>query len=620
MGLSGMLGSALSGLDVIGANLDLVGRNVANADTPGYTAKTRGQATLVANDRTSGVRLLDISREIDVLVQRQLRNERSGAGYANTVADFSQALDRLYGVPGQENAIDTLFNTFRQSFEALVATPDGLITQDQAINDAQVLTNTLNAMSNDIQSLRLSAENGIADGVERVNELLAELEDINEQISTTLQREEPPADMLDVRDLYITELSDLIDIRVIERPRGTVSIMTTNGTSLLDGKAARLTFDGRGAMTPQAQWSADDDLRGVGTIRLFSPNGLEIDLIADNAIRSGSIAGLIEMRDDRLVEAQAQLDAFAESLALSLTQQTVEGTAIAAPPPGQAGFEVDTTDIQQGDRINLTFTTPPGTTRNISIVRVDGTTTLSDPNLATTDPNDEVILVDFSGGLAAVEAAIEAALTPEVDVVVNGTGLQFLNDTAGTSTIDALSATVTEADLQGGGDEFPLFIDGGRSPELYSGRLEGVPQRVGFAQRITINDAVVDDPSLLVQSDPTTPIGDTSRPQFILDRITSGSWSYPDDTGIGGANSFSGPPSEFLQRIVADQGRKAENALRVQDAQSIAVTALEERFTATSKVDVDEEMARLIELQAAFQANARIISAYQELVDVLLAI
>ncbi|MEO1199639.1 MAG: flagellar basal body rod C-terminal domain-containing protein, partial [Pseudomonadota bacterium] len=37
-------------------------------------------------------------------------------------------------------------------------------------------------------------------------------------------------------------------------------------------------------------------------------------------------------------------------------------------------------------------------------------------------------------------------------------------------------------------------------------------------------------------------------------------------------------------------------------------------FTATSKVDVDEEMARLIELQAAFQANARIISAYQELV------
>ncbi len=619
MGLSAMLGSALAGLEVTGANLDLVGRNVANADSPGYIKKRRGQATLVVNDRTSGVRLLDITRELDVLVQRQLRSERAGSGYADTVARFSQAIDQLYGVPGQSNAIDTVFNTFLQSFEALAATPEGLISQDQAVNDARVLAQSLNAMSNEIQELRLSAERAIASDVQRVNELLGELESINARI-TTAQSGGPPADLLDVRDRYVSELSEIIDIQVIERDRGSISVLTSNGTSLLDLTAARLTFDPRGAMTPEAQWSADDSERGVGTVRLFSQNGLEIDLIADNAIRSGSLAGHIEMRDERLVEAQAQLDAFAESLARSLSDVTVEGGA-ATGLPGQDGFEVDTADLQPGDRINLTFTTtPPGETRNITIMRVDGPSNLSDPNLATADPNDEVIFVDFSGGLAAVEAAIEAELTPEIDVVVNGTGLQFLNDLAGNSVVDAVSATYTQDDPQAGTNGFPLFIDGGLNPRLYSGDMAGVPQRVGFAQRITINDAIVDNPDFLVRSTPTTPVGDWTRPQFILDQIRNGSWTYPDDTGIGGAATYSGPPTDFLQRIIADQGRKSENALRVQDAQQIAVTTLEERFTATSKVDIDAEMARLIELQAAFQANARIISAYRELTEVLLSI
>ena len=37
-------------------------------------------------------------------------------------------------------------------------------------------------------------------------------------------------------------------------------------------------------------------------------------------------------------------------------------------------------------------------------------------------------------------------------------------------------------------------------------------------------------------------------------------------------------------------------------------------------VDVDEEMARLMELQAAYAANARVITIVQELLDTLMAI
>ena len=240
-------------------------------------------------------------------------------------------------------------------------------------------------------------------------------------------------------------------------------------------------------------------------------------------------------------------------------------------------------------------------------------------NLATNDPNDEVIFIDFSDTQANIETAIETALAPEIDVAINGANFQILNDTGGNSVIDAVSVTYTETGLQGGSAALPLFIDGGRDPTIYSGALDGVPQRVGFAQRITINDSLITDPSLLVRMDASTASGDPTRPNYIIDRLTNGDWQFAADAEVGGS-VFRGAPGDFVGRVVADQGRKAAEAQRVQQAQSIAVGSLEDRQAQKSAVDIDAEMARLIELQAAFQANARLISAYRELTDILLQI
>ena len=55
-------------------------------------------------------------------------------------------------------------------------------------------------------------------------------------------------------------------------------------------------------------------------------------------------------------------------------------------------------------------------------------------------------------------------------------------------------------------------------------------------------------------------------------------------------------------------------------AQEIVVTALQERFQDDTAVDINKEMAQLIELQNSFAANARIVQVVDELFDVLLAI
>eukprot|EP01042_Synura_sphagnicola_P006467 gene6467-8256_t len=67
----------------------------------------------------------------------------------------------------------------------------------------------------------------------------------------------------------------------------------------------------------------------------------------------------------------------------------------------------------------------------------------------------------------------------------------------------------------------------------------------------------------------------------------------------------------LVQRVVAGQGQASEQAKRLDEGQ-------QSRFLEDTKVNVDEEMSNLIELQSAYAANARVISTVKELLDVLM--
>ena len=89
-------------------------------------------------------------------------------------------------------------------------------------------------------------------------------------------------------------------------------------------------------------------------------------------------------------------------------------------PPARRPASISTPPAgSNGNRINLTYTdTLTNTQHQVSIVRVDDPAALPLGNDATADPNDEVIGVDFSGGMAAVVTQLNALF---------GGGLQFSN-------------------------------------------------------------------------------------------------------------------------------------------------------------------------------------------------
>ncbi|MDA7949631.1 MAG: flagellar hook-associated protein FlgK, partial [Hyphomicrobiaceae bacterium] len=518
-----------------------------------------------------------------------------------------------------------LMNEFVQSLQQLTAAPENFSVREAVVGDAQVLAQQLRQLSADVQSMRQLAEDSIAVAIDEVNEALQQLATINQTLGTQGAGPFPPADLLDERDKFIDVISKNLDVRVKEADDGTVSIFTRSGNALLEGIPVQLNFDQRGDINATTLYSDNPADRGVGTVTLTASNGFSIDLIRNGILDSGRIGGLIEMRDEILVEAQAQLDELAHALATSLSTKTVQGTAAPAGPPD--GFDIDTAGLLSGNPITVNYT-DGGTPQTLTIIRVEDPSVLPLSNDATPDPNDTVIGISFAGGVGAAATDINTALGAlGIDLVASnpaGTTLRIVDDgLAGTTDVNGITASITSTSLQDDGSQLPLFIDGGVASTPYSGSFDGDGQKLGFASRIAINDAVVQDNELLVRyaSSPQTPLGDSTRPQELLDRLSTTPFDFSPAAGIGQTSGpFSGSIVSYAQRIVSLQTGRADQAVSEMTAQEVVVTALQERFQEDTAVNIDKEMAELIELQNSFAANARIIQVVDELFDVLLAI
>jgi flagellar hook-associated protein 1 FlgK len=621
MSLSNAISAALSGLRLTQAGVGLVADNIANAETPGHVRKSILQSS--SSSSAGGVQLLGVAREMDIFVQRQLRAELAGAAYAGTVDDFYVRIAQIYGQPGGLNALDTLYNNFSNSLRSLVTSPESIAMRTDVLNQASVLAQQLNAMSGDIQELRTQAEISISAGVTRVNEILQSIEKISAQLVSAQPNSAEVAGLLDARDSLVAELSKLMDVRVVELERGQISIFTNSGVSLFDHKAARLAFDGRDTIGPQSLWNADPDLRRVGTITLVAPNGYQLDLIADRAIRSGEIAAHLEMRDQVLVQAQAQIDEIAHALALALSNHTVTGDPSSSG--AAAGLQLDLADLKDGNTITLTYTdNVGGQQQSVTIVRVDDAGALPLSSSFTADPDDTVIGVDFSGGMAAVVLALNTALGATGLVFDNPSGdvLRVLDDgVPDLVDVDEFTASITSSAFDVGELSLPFFVDGG-SNSLYTNFVTATgQQKLGFASRIAVNPELKADSSRLVLYASNTQGGDPARPQFLDAQLSAAVRMYSPESGIGtDTQPYEGALNDFIRQAISMQGSAAQNAERLKEGQDIVVNALQERFSERASVNIDAEMARLLQLQTAYGANARVFTAVKEMIDMLMKI
>jgi flagellar hook-associated protein 1 FlgK len=618
MGLSQALAAAVSGLHANQAGLSLVAGNVANANTPGYVRKTINQVAVADSGTAIGVRIGEVQRHLDEFVQKQLRAENAGAAYADLRANFYNQLQQIYGQPGSNTSLDSTFNNLTSALQALAASPDDSSARIGVVSAAQLMAQQLNSMAQNIEDFREHAESGIATSVTTANEMMQRIAALNTQIAQSGLQDTATATMMDQRDLAIDQLSQILDINVVSGPNNQVTVYTGSGLLLVGDKAATLNFDARGTLSASAQWSADPTKRGVGTITLVSPNGTPIDLIETRAIRSGQLAAYVQLRDFDLVQAQNQIDAIASSMASALSDKTTNGAAVTSGT--QAGFDIDIGSLLEGNTFSVSYIDKlTNTQRQITFVRVDDPTVLPLSDAATANGNDRVVGIDFSAGMASVWAQISDALsTTGINSSNSGTMLQLLDDgLGGRVTLTNASTTTTITSFGSGSSQLPLFMDG---TAAYTGsfRITGV-QSQGLASRITVNGALVADPSKLVAYQSGTQAGDATRPSFILAQLTNSTLTFNPNSGIGTVSApYSGSLGGFMRKVIEFQGEAASTAQTLKEGQDVVLSSLQQRFTENSGVNIDTEMTNLLDLQNAYAANARVMSAIKEMLDTLM--
>lgn len=624
MGLSQALSTAMSGLRATQAALALVSSNVANAETPGYVKKTVNQVAGTTGEFGSSVLINGVNRQLDQYLQTQLRTENSGASYADIRSSYLANLQNVYGNPDDSGTIENAFNTLLTAMQGLSTSPDSQSARIGAVAAAQAMAQQLNSTTQGIQTLRANAETGINDSVITANNAMAQIAAINIKLQNNGQTDASTASLLDQRDVYIDQLSQLMDIRTVTNDLNQVTVFTNSGVQLVGTEASKLSFNPQGTITPNTLYNTDPTKSNVGTITINFPHGGSYDMVSTNSIRSGKIAAYLELRDKTLVQAQAQIDQFAASMSSALSDKTTAGTAAPGSVAPQAGFDLDLTGLQSGNVIHVTYKdNTTGVTHNLSIVRVDDPTVLPLSKNATLDPNDEVLGVNFSAGMGSVLSQLNAALGTTANLQFSnpsGSTLRVLDDgAANRSDVLAASVTTTMTSLTSGNLQLPLFTDNGAP---YGGAITANgSQQVGFAARISVNTALLGDPSrtIIYSTNPLTASGDTSRSDFILTQLSTGSYRYSPQTGIGTTGApFTGTLTNFARQFISQQGEAATAAKQLADGQDVVLNTLQNKVSATSGVNIDDEMAHLLALQNAYSANARVMSSIKQMYDTLI--
>jgi flagellar hook-associated protein 1 len=618
MGLTSALASALSGLRANQTALSITSSNVANANTPGYVTESTNQIDVPSGGAGSSALITGVTRELDTFIQGQLRTEIGGGGFADQTANILGQLQTLYGTPGNVGTLETAFNNFTTALQALSTSLTGLSSQTTALGAAQALAQQLNATSQGIQTLRSNAEQDISTSVAQANTDLNQIAAINTKLQGISPTDPSAAPLLDQRDNAINDLAKLVDVKTITDSTGQVSIFTTTGVQLVGAAlVSQLSFKSAGALTPNSLYNSDPTKSGVGSLTITLPNGASFDAVANKAFSSGKIAADLQLRDQTLVQAQTQVDQLAAKLASSLSDLTTPGTAVTSG--AQAGFDLNVANLQPGNTINLTYTdNTTGKQQQVSIVRVDDPAALPLSSLPGASPR--VIGVNFSGGLASVVTQLNAALGPNHLQFSNPSGstLRVLNDVSPDATVNAASVTTTTSSLTSGNPQLPLFTDGG---SLFTGAITSNGSQVtGLAGRIAVNRALLANPANLTvfNNSPPTPAGDTTRPDFIFSQLTNATFTYPAQTGLGSTTApFSATIPGYLQQFLSLQASQASSATQLQQGQDVVVSTLQQKFDATSKVNIDTEMSNLIALQNAYAANAHVISVVQTMMTTL---
>ncbi|MCR5874746.1 flagellar hook-associated protein FlgK [Phenylobacterium sp. J426] len=358
MSLNVTLQTASSGLNAAQAALRAVSDNIANVNTPGYVRKAVDQQPLVVDGVGMGVRVQGVKRITDDYLQMASLTAASDSSRWAMVSQYLDNAQSLFGNPSSDtfffNRLDAIYGAFATAADD----PSSSLLRSQALSNVQDFLAEADRINVQLKELGGTIETKIIADIDRANSLLTQINQLNVEIGRAKLVNADASGSENIQSQLLDELSTLMNVRIIQRDSGGVTVRSNEGVLLAgDGVAAKLAYV-RSDTTPgyiTAQPSAGSAAQPI-------------------QIASGELRGLMDLRDVELPQLSDQMGEFLTRAADRINAAHNASVAYPAPnsltgrntgldlPTAVSGFSGQTTIAVMGAtgvlarRVDIDFT------------------------------------------------------------------------------------------------------------------------------------------------------------------------------------------------------------------------------------------------------------------------
>ncbi|KVE76537.1 flagellar hook-associated protein FlgK [Burkholderia vietnamiensis] len=644
----------VSGLNAALWGLTTTGQNISNAATPGYSverpvyAEESGQYT-ASGYLPQGVNTVTVQRQYSQYLSDQLNAAQSQGGAQSTWYSLVAQLNNYVGSPTA--GISTAITNYFTGLQNVANNASDPSVRQTAISNAQILADQLNATGQQYDALRQSVNTQLTSTVSQINTYTAQIAQLNQQIGAASSQGQPPNQLLDQRDLAVSNLSSLAGVQVVRNDSG-YSVFLAGGQPLVVADKSYQLAAVTSSSDPSELTVVSQGIAGA------NPKTPDQSL-PDASLSGGTLGGLLAFRRQTLDPAQAQLGALATSFAAQVNAQNSLGVDLSGNPGGSL-FAVAPTTVfaNQGNTgnaaLSVSFTNPAQPTTGDYTLSFDGTNyTLADRasgsviGQSTSMPaslgglqlsfssgamnaGDQFTVLPTRGaltgfGLATTSGAAIAAASPVVasasttnigtgKIVSNGvsSGYQIpatkLTYDAATNSLSGfpVGTTVTIAGtpptsvtIANPTDSVPYNASQGAKMTM-SGTLNGVT--------VTLSGAPSDGDSFSI-GPYAGGTSDGSNALALSQLVTAKSLG-------GGTTTLTGAYANYVNGI----GNTASQLKSSSAAQTSLVGQITSAQQSVSGVNQNEEAANLMQYQQLYQANAKVIQTAQTLFQTVLGL
>lgn len=325
MSLFGMIGMTSRALDAQRYGLDVVGNNLANVNTPGYTRRVADFGANPPPDRFSagnGVEVLGVRSMRDRLYDQRLFDERPLEQQQAAMADALSLAEAALGATG--SSVDGAMADFFDAFAELAEDPSSTTAREQVVSQGQALAGAFNGMAARLTEAARATDARVRADVDQINALTERIASLNKSIASA--PEEQTLRLRDEQTEAVKALSGLLGTQVLEMSDRTVQVVTRSGRPLVIGADAY----------PLSASSAPPS----GYVQVLAGG---VDISAETS--DGHLGGLLTVRDTVMPGYLARLDQLAYDIATQVNalhatgfdQNGAPGVAFFTAPATVAG-------------------------------------------------------------------------------------------------------------------------------------------------------------------------------------------------------------------------------------------------------------------------------------------